>query len=89
MLEPVAKRPQRFDPPWTGGGFTLFAESHAVNEHVEACRQKAAECEQKALAATKQEMGRLYWQLAGLWRDIGRLSSDLEDERDRRASHSP
>jgi hypothetical protein len=41
-------------------GFTVFDEPRPVNEHVEACRQKAAECEQKALAATKQETARLY-----------------------------
>lgn len=56
----------------------------AVKEQVEACRLRASECEHKALTATEAQMQRLYWQLAGLWRDIARLTANHEDERDRR-----
>lgn len=55
-----------------------------MNEQVEACRLRAFECEQKALVATEAQMQRLYWQLAGLWRDIARLTLNHEDERERR-----
>ena len=48
------------------------------------CRRKAFECEHKALAATEAELRRLYWQLAGLWRGIARLTADHEAKQYRR-----
>jgi hypothetical protein len=60
-----------------------------VNEEAETCRRRAFECEHKALAATEAEARRLYWRIAALWRDIARLSSNREDERDRREAQTP
>ena len=54
----------------------------AVNEQVETCNRKAFECETKALVANTVETRCLYWRLAGLWRDIARLSADPGDERE-------
>ena len=65
--------------PAAHGGVLLFTKGlRTMNEQVEACRRRAFECERKALAATEGELRLLYWQLAGLWRGIARLTADRE-----------
>lgn len=49
-----------------------------AQDQVEACRAMAFDCEHKALAASEEATRLLYWRLATLWHDIGRLTAEQQ-----------
>ena len=57
---------------------------HGMSEQAEACRRKAAECEQAVVLATRPDVKAIYRDLARQWHEMAEQSEDLE----RRQSNS-
>ena len=68
-----------------GGKLVLIAGTmrqvsrfHGMSEQAEACRRKAAECEQAVVLATQPHVQAIYRDLARQWQEMAEQSEDLE-----------
>ena len=62
---------------------------HGMSEQAEACRRKAAECEQAAVLATRPDVQDIYRDLARQWHRMAEQSEDLERRHSRLPSAKP
>jgi len=51
---------------------------HGMSEQAEACRRKAAECEQAVVLATRPDVKAIYRDLARQWHEMAEHSERLE-----------
>jgi hypothetical protein len=62
----------------TAGTMRQVSRFHGMLEQAEACRRKAAECEQAVALATRPDVQAIYRDLARQWHQMAEQSEDLE-----------
>ena len=62
----------------TAIGERQVSRFHGMSEQAEACRRKAAQCEQALVLATRPDIQAIYRDLARQWHEMAKHSEDLE-----------
>ena len=65
-------------PVLIAGTMRQVSRFHGMSKQAEACRRKAAECEQAVVLATRPDMQAIYRDLARQWHEMAKHSEDLE-----------